>query len=245
MRTSNPTIHLEMFKRNRYVRIDDVMTVSSTINKIAFLLVLTFLSASVNWYLAAHFPQVAPVLLLIGAIVGIIAGFVTVFKPMLASKTAPIYAISQGLFLGGISYFFESAYGGIVSQAVFLTFAVMAVLLFSYKMQWIQVTEKFRAGVIAATGALALVYMVSWIISLFGLRLPIIYGNGFYAIVINVIAVGIAALNLVLDFDFIQEGERNGADKKLEWYASFSLMVTLIWLYLEILKLLSRLRSRN
>jgi uncharacterized YccA/Bax inhibitor family protein len=159
--------------------------------------------------------------------------------------TAPVYAVLEGLFLGGISAFYEAQFQGIVIQAVGLTFGTLAALLLAYKSGMIRATENFKLGVAAATGGIMLVYLVSLGMSFFGMRMPYLHESGPLGIGISVFIVVIAALNLVLDFDFIEQGAAQGAPKYMEWYAAFGLLVTLIWLYLEILRLLSKLRSRD
>jgi uncharacterized YccA/Bax inhibitor family protein len=181
----------------------------------------------------------------VGAIGGFITALITVFKKTWASITAPIYAVLEGLFLGGISAIIQaSTYEGIVIQAVSLTFGVLLILLLAYKTGLIKVTKKFRAGVIAATGAVALVYFLSIILQLFGVNV-VIFQPTLLGIGISVVIVIIAALNLVLDFDFIYQGSKAGAPKYMEWFGAFGLMVTLVWLYIEILRLLALIAGRE
>ena len=158
--------------------------------------------------------------------------------------TAPIYALLEGLALGGISAIFEARFPGIVVQAVGLTFGALFCLLIAYKSGMIKVTENFKLGVVSATGAIALFYVVSLLLGMFGISLPFIHGSGIIGIGFSLFVVAIAALNLVLDFDFIENGADRGAPKYMEWYAAFGLIVTLVWLYIEILRLLSKIRSR-
>jgi uncharacterized YccA/Bax inhibitor family protein len=172
---------------------------------------------------------------------GFITAMITIFRPTSSPITAPIYAVLEGMFLGGISAFFEGMYPGIAIQAVSLTLAVLGVMLFLYKARIIKVTEKLRGGIIAATGAIAVVYLVSWVLSMFNIYLPMIHSSGLMGIGFSLFVVGLAAFNLLLDFDFIEKGARNGAPKYMEWFSAFGLMMTLIWLYLEILRLLSKL----
>ena len=179
-----------------------------------------------------------------GAIGGLIVAIITVFKKHWSYVTAPIYALLEGLMLGGISAMMEAIYPGIVFQAIALTFGVLFSLLFAYKTRLIKVTENFKLGVAAATGGIFLIYLVSWIAGMFGTGIPYIHESGLIGIGFSLFVVVIAALNLVLDFDFIEKGAENGAPKYMEWYAAFGLMVTLIWLYIEILRLLTKLRRR-
>ena len=182
---------------------------------------------------------------LLGMIGGLIVAVVTIFKKTWAPITAPIYALLEGLVLGSVSAMFEVRFPGIAIQSVGLTFGTLIALLLVYRSGLIKVTDNFRLGVVAATGGIALFYVATMILGFFGVRFPSIYGAGPLGIGISVFVVIIAALNLVLDFDFIESGARQGAPKYMEWYAAFGLMVTLIWLYLEILRLMSKLRSRN
>ena len=184
-------------------------------------------------------------LMLGGAIGGLIVAMVTIFKKEWSPVTAPIYAILEGLFLGGISSLLNQAYPGIVLQAVGLTFGVALSLLLVYRSGLIKVTDNFRLGVAAATGGIFLVYLVSFVMSFFGMRIPLIHESGLIGIGFSVFVVAIAALNLVLDFDFIEAGAESGAPKYMEWYGGFGLMVTLIWLYIEILHLLAKLQGRR
>jgi uncharacterized YccA/Bax inhibitor family protein len=180
-----------------------------------------------------------------GALVGFVIAMVTVFKQTWAPITAPVYALCQGLFLGGISAIFERAYPGIAIQAISLTFGVMFVLLLAYKFGIVRATRGFKLGVIAATGAIAVVYLVNMVASLFfHTQFSFLYSKSPLSIGISVVVVIIAALNLILDFDMIENAARMGAPKYMEWYGAFGMMVTLIWLYLEILRLLAKTRRR-
>jgi uncharacterized YccA/Bax inhibitor family protein len=169
----------------------------------------------------------------------------TAFKHHLAKYTVPAYALLQGLALGGISKYFEMRYPGIVNQAVMLTFGTLGALLLAYRSGLIKATENFKLGVVAATGGIFFVYLISWILGMFGVGVPMIHGNSNMSILFSIGVVIIAALNLVLDFDFIEEAAENGAPKYMEWYGAFGLLVTLVWLYLEILRLLAKLASRR
>ena len=182
-------------------------------------------------------------LLIGGALGGFVVALLTIFKPNLSPITAPIYAALEGLVLGTISAVFETQYPGIVIQAVGLSIGVLAVMLFIYGTGIIRATEKFKIGVIAAMGAICLVYLVSMVLSLFGTNLPYIHDSGPVGIGFSLVVVVIAALNLILDFDFIEKGVQQQAPKYMEWYGGFSLLVTLIWMYLEILRLLAKMRG--
>ena len=169
----------------------------------------------------------------------------TIFKKTWAPATAPIYAACEGLVLGSTSALFELRYPGIVLRSVALTFGVLLTLLIAYRSGAIRATPGFRRGVIAATGAIVLVYLSSFVLGLFGVNLGFLNSSSPLGIGISLVVVGIAALNLVLDFDFIEQGAKTGAPKYMEWYAAFGLIVTLVWLYLEILRLLSKLNDRR
>ncbi|HKI88327.1 MAG TPA: Bax inhibitor-1/YccA family protein [Draconibacterium sp.] len=251
-KTSNPVFKERVFHRD-YISASEVMTVNGTVNKTALLLLLAVASAVFTWNkffeavstgsqagISAVMPWVV-----IGGIGGFITVLVTVFRPQSSGISAPIYAVFEGLLLGGISAIFESTYTGIVMRAVALTLAVFAAMLFFYRSGIIKVTQKFMMGVFAATMGIALVYLVSFIAGFFGANLGFLYGNSNFSIGFSLLVVGIAALNLVLDFSFIERAADAGAPKYMEWYGAFGLMVTLVWLYLEILRLLSKLASRN
>jgi len=225
---------------------DEVMSFEGTINKTAFLLLLV--AAGATWVWTRYFQSLDPATIMpyiiVGLIGGVAAALVTIFLPRWARISAPVYAAAQGLALGGISAFYEQQLHGIVFQAIGLTFGVLAVMLLAYRSGLIKVTDKFRMMVFAATGAIALVYLVSMVLSFFGTTIPFIHQSGTFGIIFSLVVVGIAAMNLALDFDFIQRGVEHGAPKPMEWYAAFGVMVTLIWLYLEILRLLSKVRRR-
>jgi uncharacterized YccA/Bax inhibitor family protein len=245
MRTSNPTLSASTLQSVRGVAGAEAMTIQGAINKTAILLGLLLVAAAWTWSSARGTGVGASPWIMGGAIGGFIVAMVTIFKKEWAGITAPLYAILEGLFLGGISVVFEAQYPGIVIQAVFLTSATLLTLLFAYRSGVIRVTDKFRLGVVAATGGIAIVYFVSIILGFFKVHVPLIYSNGIFGIGFSVFVVIIAALNLVLDFDLIESAASQGAPKYFEWYGAFALMVTLVWLYLEILRLMSKLRSRN
>ena len=222
------------------------MTLSGTVNKTGILLILCLATASIVWsrFFESGNPASIMGLLWLGLIGGLGAAITTMFKRQWATMTAPIYALFQGIVLGGISAIFEAQYPGIVIQAIGLTFGTLGVLLLAYKSGWIKPTENFRLMIVAATGGIAILYLISFIMGFFGSSIGFIHSNGLFGIGFSLFVVAIAALNLVLDFDFIEAGAEQGAPKYMEWFGAFSLMVTLIWLYLEILRLLAKLRSR-
>lgn len=182
--------------------------------------------------------------LLIAVLGGLGVAILTIFKPKLSPITAPIYAAIEGLVLGAISAVYENAYDGIVLQAVMLTAGVFLLMLTLFSKRIVTVDDKFRRGVMMATGAVFLVYMITLVLNLFGASVPYIHDSGPVGILFSLVVVGIASANLLLDFDLIEKGIQAGAPKWMEWYAAFGLLVTLVWLYLELLRLLSKLRDR-
>ncbi|MFC1668119.1 Bax inhibitor-1/YccA family protein [Chlamydiota bacterium] len=245
MRTTNPALSTRVLRNVQRDCSGETMTIQGTINKTGLLLLVVFLSGSWVWRGFFTGSVNVKMWMMIGIFGGLIAALCTIFKKEWAPITAPLYALLEGFALGGISAIFQKMYPGIVFQAILLTFGTLFCMLAGYKTGVIRVTEKFKAGVMAATGAIALFYLITFIFSLFGVRLPIFYGNGFFSIALSAFVVVIAALNLVLDFDFIEQGSRMGVAKYMEWYGAFGIMVTLIWLYIEILRLLSKLQSRR
>jgi uncharacterized YccA/Bax inhibitor family protein len=243
-RSSNPVLKESAFTGQ--LTTGETMTVQGTVNKTGLLLLFVVVTAAWTWGLShSDTPEAAFPWMIGGALVGFVTALVTVFKKTWAPISAPVYALCEGLFLGGISALFEKSYPGIAIQAVALTFAVMFILLLAYKMRIIQATRGFKLGVIAATGAIGLVYVVNFLMQLFGLKgLSFLYSSTPLGIGISVVVVIIAALNLILDFDFIETAARVGSPRYMEWYGAFGLMVTLIWLYLEILRLLGKTRRR-
>ncbi|MGB0637535.1 MAG: Bax inhibitor-1/YccA family protein [Gammaproteobacteria bacterium] len=245
-RSGNPSLNDATFKSEVY-REGRVMTLQGTVNKTGVLLALLVLAAVYPWNL--YFQTGNPALVMPFAIGGAIGGFVfaivTTFKKTWAGLTAPIYAVLQGLFLGSISAIFEAQYPGIVIQATGLTFGTLASLLMLYKLGIIKPTENFKLMIVSATMGIGVLYFISFIMNMFGSTgIGFIHSNGLFGIGFSLFVVAIAALNLVLDFDFIEQGSELGAPAYMEWYGAFSLMVTLVWLYLEILRLLAKLRSR-
>ena len=245
-RTANPALNANTFKSFAHVDAERTMTIDGTVNRTAFLLLLVVLAASWTWRISTEAGIGAVQPWMMGGLVGgLIFALVTSFKREWAPVTAPIYAVVKGLFLGGISAIYNAQFQGIVAQAIALTVGTLVCLLIAYKSHLIKVTENFKLGVVAATGGIFLVYVVTLVLGLFGVGVPYIHSNGIMGIGFSLFVVVIAALNLVLDFDFIENGAEYGAPKYMEWYAAFGLLVTLIWLYIEILRLLSKLRSRN
>jgi uncharacterized YccA/Bax inhibitor family protein len=251
MRSGNPTLKestfLDLGSGTVVSRADGAMTLNGTINKTGLLLLLAVITAAFAWNQVEITAEGMTGGLYVwgGLIGGFILAMVTVFKKQWAPVTAPMYALVEGFFLGGISAVFEARYPGIAFQAVLLTFGTLFALLMAYRSGLIKATENFKLGVVAATGGIALVYLATIVLGFFGIDIPMIHGNGIVGIGFSLFVVVIAALNLVLDFDFIETGVERGAPKYMEWYGAFGLMVTLVWLYIEFLRLLSKLQSRN
>jgi len=251
-KSSNPVFKENIFHRD-YSVTSESMTVNGTMNKTALMLLIVIAGAIFTWNkffeAIAINPEsgAAAVMpwLIAGGIGGLITAIVTAFRPQSSGISAPIYAIFEGLLLGGISAIFESMYSGIVMRAVALTLAVFLAMLFLYRSGIIKVTKKLQMGIFAATAGIAVVYLVSFIGGFFGMEFSFLHGNSNFSIGFSLIVVAIAALNLVLDFSFVENAVASGAPKYMEWYGAFGLMVTLIWLYLEILRLLSKLASRD
>jgi uncharacterized YccA/Bax inhibitor family protein len=256
MRSGNPALNdktfLDIGSGQVIANGDQAMTLGGTVNKTAILLMLVVFTAAYTWSMVgtgADASTSSPMLwpLMIGGLIGgLVFAIATVFKKTWAPVTAPLYALCEGLFLGGISAIFDAMYPGIVMQAVGLTFGTLAALLMAYRSGVIKATENFKLGVIAATGAIALLYLVNIVARMLGFGgMGFIHDSGAMGIAFSLFVVTIAALNLVLDFDFIESGVEAGAPKYMEWYGAFGLVVTLVWLYLEILRLLAKLQSRD
>jgi uncharacterized YccA/Bax inhibitor family protein len=244
IRSNNPVLKEKAFAGQAIT--GEAMTIQGTVNKTGLLLLFVVVAAAWTWGMVhSETPEAAYPWMMGGAIGGFILALVTVFKSNWSPITAPVYALLEGLFLGGISAILDKTYHGIAVQAVSLTFAVMFVMLLAYKFGVIRATRGFKLGVIAATGAIALLYLANMVMSVFLHRpMSFLYSASPLGIGISAVIVIIAALNLILDFDMIENAARMGAPKYMEWYGAFGLMVTLVWLYLEILRLLSKMRER-
>lgn len=223
------------------------MTVEGTIHRTGILLLCLLATALYTWsqFFTTRNPAVVGPYIWIGALGGFALAMVTVFKKEWSGVTAPVYALLEGLFLGGVSAIMELRFPGIAIQAVALTFGTCLCMLLAYRSGLIRPTQKFTVGIVAATGGIVIVYVASMVIGFFGVHIPLIFGNGPVGILFSLFVVGIASLNLILDFGFIEQGANNGSPKYMEWYAAFGLMVTLIWLYIEILRLLTKMRGRR
>ena len=242
LRSGNPALTDKTFGERAWG--GEAMTLTGTVNKTGISLLILMCSAALVWNGAI--PQAILMPAFIGAfILSAIVALVTVFKKTAAPATTPLYAALEGIVLGTISLYYEQRFQGIVINAVALTFGTLAALLVAYRSGVVRATENFKLGVFAATGAIGLLYIVSMVMSLFGTRIPYIHESGLIGIGFSVFVVVIAALNLVLDFDFIERGAEQRAPKYMEWYGAFGLLVTLVWLYLEILRLLAKLQGRD
>lgn len=242
-RTSNPALNEKAFQGQ--VALGNAMTLQGTVNKTGLLLLCVVATSAWTWGLShSPTPEAAIPWMMGGLVGGLIAAVVTIFQKNWAPFTAPVYALLEGLVLGGISAIFEKSYPGVAFQAVGLTFGTLFVMLLAYKTGVIRATQGFKIGVIAATGGIAVFYLAEMVLGFFHVYVPAVNGSGPWGIAFSLFVVIIAALNLVLDFDMIETGVRGGAPKYMEWYGAFGLMVTLIWLYLEILRLLAKSRRR-
>lgn len=245
MRSGNPALTAQSFEGLGVYEASRAMTIQGTATKTALLLAVVVASASITWNQFLQGNPVVQGLMIGGMIVGLITAIITIVKKQWAPITTPIYAAAEGLFLGGLSAYFEVHFPGIAFQAVLLTFGTLFGLLFAYRCGIIRASESFKAGVFAATSGIGLVYLAGFVMSFFGGGIPYIHEAGLIGIGFSLFVVVIAALNLVLDFDFIEQGAAHGAPKYMEWYGAFGLLVTLIWLYIEILRLLAKLSSRR
>jgi len=244
LRSTNPVLKESAFAGA--IPTGETMTIQGTVNKTGLLLLFVVATAAWTWGLShSPTPEAVYPWMLGGAIGGFVVALVTIFKKEWSPISAPIYALLEGLVLGGISAIFERSYPGIAVRAISLTFGVLFVLLLAYKMRIVQATRGFKLGVIAATGGIAVVYMINMVMSLFfHTQMSFLYAATPLGIGISLFVVIIASLNLIIDFDMIETGARTGAPKYMEWYGAFGLMVTLIWLYMEMLRLLSKIRRR-
>jgi len=244
MRTSNPVLNEKTFSVAKTTA--QKMTIEGTVRNTFVMALCILLTGGYTWM--SFFKgqiQLVSLALMGGLIAGLILALVTIFKKEWAPVTAPLYALAEGFALGGLSATFEQMFPGIVFHAFTLTIGTLFALLLAYQSKMIQVTDNFRLGIVAATGGIALIYILDLGLSFFGIRMPFIHETGLLGVGISLFIVVIAALNLVLDFDFIENASKQGAPKYMEWYGAFGLMVTLIWLYVEILKLLAKTRSRD
>jgi uncharacterized YccA/Bax inhibitor family protein len=242
MARSNPALRESVFRDALAGVTAERMTISGTVFKTMALIVLTVFSAGWVWHATASNPAIVGPAVLVGALGGLGVAFVTVFRPRTAPYTAPLYAVLEGLALGAISAIYQAQYRGLPLQAVGLTFMVAFGMLLAYQTGLIRATDTFRRIVISATFGIMLFYLLAMVMRLFGMEMPLLHSAGPLGIGLSVVFCAIAALNLVLDFDLIERGARHGAPKYMEWYGGFALLVTLVWLYLEVLRLLGKMR---
>ena len=245
MAARSPALNEEVFsKEATRAGGAEPMTLASTVRASAALLLILIAAAALGWELIdPSFEVSVPVWFWVALVAALVVAIATILRPRWAPLTGPLYAALEGLVVGAISHIFEAEFEGIVLQAVGLTLGVFVVMLLLYATRVVKVTENFRLGVIAATGAVFLVYMLDIVLRLFGAEVPLINDTSPIGIAISLVIVAIAALNLVLDFDFIEHGVDERAPAYMSWYAAFGLVVTLVWLYLELLRLLGKTRS--
>ena len=251
-KSGNPTLTEKIFDRSSNIdaSLQGTMTIRGTMNKFGFLLMMVIGGAAYTWHLHADGNQsTMTTLMVVGIFGGLISAFAMIFKPNWAQYIAPLYGILEGFFLGGISAImndaFQKTYPGLVMQAVGLTFGVAIAMFLLYNFRVIRATEKFKSIIISATMGIAIFYLISMVLSLFHVNMPFLYDSSPLGIGLSLFIVAIAALNLIIDFDMIEQGAEQGAPKFMEWYGAFGLLVTIVWLYIEILKLLSRFAKRN
>ena len=244
MRSGNPALKDDIFQAARAMRGEGGMTLQGTVNKTGITLFILMAAAMFTW---TKHTQGYPMggYMLVGGLGGFVVALVTIFKKDAAPYTTPLYGALEGLLLGALSATYEARYPGIVMNAVGLTFGTLFALLLAYTSRLIKVTDNFRLGVAAATGGIMIVYLINMVMGFFGTRIPFIHESGVVGIGFSLFVVVLASLNLVMDFDFIERGSESNAPKYMEWYGAFGLVVTLIWLYLEMLRLLSKLQSRR
>ena len=243
-KTSNPALNENTFD-GRVAVAGEAMTLQGTVNKTGVLLLCVVITAAWTWGIAhSQAPEAALPWMLGGLVGGLVFALVTIFKKEWSPVTSPVYALCEGLVLGGISALLERSYPGIAIQAMGLTFGVTAVMLMLYRTGVLRATPKFTVGVVAATGGIFVVYMVDLVLGMFGRHVPLLNSAGPLGIGVSAVIVIIAALNLILDFDFVETGVHARAPKYMEWYGAFGIMVTLVWMYMEILRLLSKVRQR-
>jgi uncharacterized YccA/Bax inhibitor family protein len=246
-KSGNPALKQSTFEGLERVGDEtDVMTIQGTVNKTVFLLLMVFLPAMFIWHMfaVAHDVQNIMPYFWVGLIGSLLSGFVLAFHKQWAPYLAVVYALCEGLVLGGFSALLDFRYPGIALQAFALTIGILIVLLVIYKLEIIRPSENFKLIVASATGGIAVFYLISLGLSMFHIIVPLVNDNSPMGIIFSLVVVVIAAMNLVVDFDFIEQGAANRAPKYMEWYGAFGLMVTLVWLYLELLRLLSKARSR-
>jgi uncharacterized YccA/Bax inhibitor family protein len=250
-KSSNPVLKESAYQGSIFegmqATAENTMSVKGTLNKFGFLMIMMMASSVFSWKYAEAGNNIMP-LLIISVIGGLILGIIMARKPQTSSYLSPAYALIEGLFVGSISAYFEygkmasGGFSGIVFQAIGITFTVAIVMYTLYRLKVIKVTQKLRSIIILATVSVAIFYLVTWVLSLaFGIYIPFLTENSALGIGFSVLMVGLASMNLLLNFDDIEKGVEMGAPKFMEWYSAFGLLVTIVWLYLEILRLLAKL----
>lgn len=251
-KSGNPTLTEKMFDKSHEMAANNMgtMTVRGAINKFGFMMLMLIAGAAYNWNLYEQLKQdTMTTLMWVGIIGGLISALAITFKPNWAPLLAPLYALLEGLFIGAISAImnaaFADSYPGLIMQAVGLTFGVALAMFLLYNFRVISATERFKSIVFTATLGIGIFYLITMVLRMFGVNVSFMYDSSLLSIGISLFVVGIAALNLIMDFDMIEQGAERGAPKFMEWYGAFGLMVTIVWLYIEMLKLLSKLSSRD
>ena len=235
---SNPAWNEKALTRIRDLDDTSRATISGTMNRAGLLIMLTILGASVGWNQNSSAVMIGMIVLTL------ILCFTIIFKPNLSPVLAPLYAIAEGVLLGSISAVYSIRYPGIVTNALILTLSIVVLMLALYRFKIIQVTEQVRSVIMGATLAVAVTYLINMVMSFFGTQIPMIHETGWVGIGFSVVVVGVAAFNLLLDFDMIEKSERAGAPKFMEWYGGFALLVTIVWLYMEVLRLLGKVNRK-
>ncbi|MBC7741617.1 MAG: Bax inhibitor-1/YccA family protein [Bdellovibrionaceae bacterium] len=235
---SNPALNEKTLMKLRDVTDTSKMTISGTINRAGLLILITILGAYLGY------GQHSPVIMIGSLIVGIALSLIIIFKPHTSPMLAPAYALVEGVLLGSISAVYSVMYPGIVANALILTLSILVLMLSLYRFKIIRVTDRTRSVIVGATMAIAVTYLVNMVMSFFGTSIPMIHQTGTMGIIFSVVVVGVAAFNLLLDFDMIERAESQGAPKYMEWYGGFALLITLVWLYMEILRLLGKVNRK-
>lgn len=247
-KSGNPTLSEKIFRQSTVMTGQETMTIRGTVNKFGFLFLMTMSSAAFTWHAYYQGQDVSPYMMG-GIIGGLIVALIITFKRSTAPYLAPLYALLKGLMIGGLSAIINEAfietYPGIVMQAVGLTFGTSIAMFLLYHFRIIKATERFKSVVFTATAGIAIFYLIALVLGMFGIQIPFLHEGGLFGIGFSLFVIALAALNLIIDFDMIEQGAAAGAPKNMEWYCAFGLLVTLIWLYIEILRLLSKLGSRD
>jgi uncharacterized YccA/Bax inhibitor family protein len=247
-KSGNPTLSEKLFEKSLTGNLDQVMTVRGTLNKFGFLFLMVMATSIFTWNSFFAGKDVTSYMW-IGMIGGLILALVIIFKQTWAPWLAPAYALFEGLFVGSISAIYQNAFGkvapSIVLQAILLTFGTIIAMYVLYNFRIIRATEKFRSVIFMSTAGIAVFYLIAMVLRMFGMDIPFIHEGSLLGIGFSIFVTAIASLNLILDFDMIEKGAEMGAPKYMEWYCSFGLLVTIVWLYIEILRLLGKLSSRD